>query len=298
MRGETISRILWVAGMIAAAGAVLVLFHLSVTAEDYSRYNIDWNGTSLLFDAIDAAGGTPVTDYSLISGDGDAMLLVVAPRPDIPRDVTDRIRAFLSGGNTVIVASDREEDNAFISGIGGSMRIREATIVSVDRFFADPSSVVAFPAGDDPLSDGILRIVCNDPASLEGGTPVFSTSVFSFEDRDGDSRLGQEEVLERFPVVSRENVGAGTLYVVSDPSIFINGMLSARPSTGNAEFVSRVLALKPRLFVDQEHSRTAACGPLTRAINLVKGEITLQMAVITLSMLSFGVFLVCRGRDG
>ncbi|MDI9633960.1 MAG: DUF4350 domain-containing protein [Methanolinea sp.] len=284
-----------VAGTIAAAGAVLVLFHLSVTAEDYSRCNIEWNGTSLLFDAIDAAGGMALADYSLLSGDGDALLLVIAPVPGIPHDEMERVRDFLSRGNTVLVATDREEDNAFISGIGGSIRVREANVVSVDRLFDDPSSVVAFPARNDPLSEGLSRIACNDPVTLEGGTPVFSTSLLSFEDADGDSRLGGGEVLERFPVVSRENVGAGTLYVVSDPSIFINGMLSARPPTGNAEFVSRVLALKPRVLVDQKYSRTAACGPLTQGINLVKGEITLQMAIITLSMLSLGLFL-SRGR--
>jgi len=49
-------------------GVVLALFHLSVTTADYSRYNIEWNGTSVLFDMIDEAGGAMVTDPSLLPG--------------------------------------------------------------------------------------------------------------------------------------------------------------------------------------------------------------------------------------
>jgi len=110
-RGRTISRAAMVAAAFIVLGVVLALFHLSVTTADYSRYNIEWNGTSVLFDMIDEAGGNIVTDPSLLSVQGDAMLLFVAPEPGLPPSVLEGIRDFLSRGNCVVIASDREEDN-------------------------------------------------------------------------------------------------------------------------------------------------------------------------------------------
>jgi len=181
------------------------------------------------------------------------MLLFVAPEPGLPTGVLEGIRDFLSRGNCVVIASESEEDNELLQRIGSSIRIREANIVSVDRFFDDPSSVIAFPAGDDPLSAGIPRLVLNDPSYLEGGDPVFTTSLLSFADTDGDLHLGKGEAFERFTVVSRESIGNGTLYVISDPSAFINGMLAAtpRPGTGSLPHVS---------------SLTDRCSSLSRGI--------------------------------
>jgi len=125
------------------------------------------------------------------------MLLFVAPEPGLPPKVQEGIRDFLSRGNCVVIASESEEDSDLLRGAGSSIRIRNASIVSVDRFFDDPSSVIAFPAGDDPLSAGISRLVLNDPSYLEGGDPVFTTSLLSFADTDGDLHLGKGEALER-----------------------------------------------------------------------------------------------------
>jgi len=295
-RGRTISRATLIAGGFIVLGVVLALFHLSATTADYSRYNIEWNGTSVLFDMIDEAGGTMVTDLSLLPGQGDAMLLLIAPEPGLPPKVQEGIRDFLSRGNCVVIASESEEDNDLLRGAGSSIRIRDASIVSVDRFFDDPSSVIAFPAGDDPLSAGIPRLVLNDPSYLDGGDPVFTTSLLSFADTDGDLHLGKGEALERFTVVSRESIGNGTLYVVSDPSVFINGMLTANPPTGNRDFAARILSHRPVLLAGQGYSRTAAAGPLTHVINLVRNETSIEMAAITALMLSLALFLAFGRR--
>ncbi len=295
-RGRTISRAALVAAAIIVLGVVLALFHLSVTTADYSRYNIEWNGTSVLFGMIDESGGAMVTDPSLLPGQGDAMLLFVAPEPGLPPGVPEGIRDFLFRGNCAVIASESEEDNDLLRRAGSSIRIREASIVSVDRFFDDPSSVIAFPAGNDPLSAGISRLVLNDPSYLEGGAPVFTTSLLSFADTDGDLHLGKGEALERFTVVSRESIGNGTLYVVSDPSVFLNGMLTANPPTGNRDFAIRILSHRPVLLAEQGYSRTAAAGPLTHAINLVRNETSIEMTAITALMLSLALFLAFGRR--
>jgi len=90
---------------------------------------------------------------------------------------------------------------------------------------------------------------------------VLHDSLLSFADTDGDLHLGKGEALERFTVVSRESIGNGTLYVVSDPSVFLNGMLTTNPPTGNRDFVSRILSHRPVLLDEQGYSRTVGSRP-------------------------------------
>jgi len=62
-------------------------------------------------------------------------------------------------------------------------------------------------------------------------------------------------------VFTRERVGAGTIYVLSDPSIFTNGMVQLSGPENNTLFLER-LADAPVLLADQSHSRTGDVGVL------------------------------------
>lgn len=49
-----ISRVLWAAGLILLAAFFAVSLHLSSSGLAYSRYNPEWNGTSVLFRDLDS----------------------------------------------------------------------------------------------------------------------------------------------------------------------------------------------------------------------------------------------------
>ncbi|MCQ8893781.1 MAG: DUF4350 domain-containing protein [Methanolinea sp.] len=289
---KTIRRAVLVALLFCILGGAAVLAHLSHTTADYSRYNVEWNGTSRLFEMIDEHGGAIFSDLPGPIWEGDALLLVVAPRDDVPEEVYGEIRDFLSRGNCVVIATESEGSNSLLREIGSTVRIKDADIISLDRLVDHPSSVLAFPSGEDPLFSGIARVVLNSPAFIEGGSPVFSTSVLTFRDIDGDGRLGRGEVLEKLPVVAVERIGNGTLYVISDAGIFINGMLASNPRTGNEEFIRKILSYKPVPIVDQGISRTAEAGVVIRVVNLVKDSTSIKMGIITLVMLAMTLLLL------
>jgi len=50
------------------------------------------------------------------------------------------------------------------------------------------------------------------------------------------------------------------------------------------------------LLAEQGYSRTTAAGPLTHVINLVRDETSIEMAAITVLMLSLALFLAFGRR--
>ncbi len=282
--------------ILVLIGLVAVLSHLASTTLEYSRYNPEWNGTSRLFQDIIERDALMISSFHELPGGGDALLLVLAPGEEFAPDEIGLLRSFLEEGNAVVLVSDRERENLLISGLGSTIRIRDSNLTSIDRYYDHPSSVLAFPAGQDPLGAGISRIVLNNPSYLEGGEPVFATSILSWIDADGDSRLSREESLQRFTVIAAERVGDGVLYVISDPSIFINGMRGIGMDDENYALARQIISARPRLIVEQGHSRTAYAPEAIRVVNLVKDSTITKMAVITLIFLA-GSILVIKRRE-
>ena len=48
---------------------VALFLHLTTTNGEFSRYNPQWNGTSVVFDALDAHGSVMVSDPADLRGD-------------------------------------------------------------------------------------------------------------------------------------------------------------------------------------------------------------------------------------
>ncbi len=293
----TISRAPWLAALLILAGILALLLHISGTTMDYSRYNTGWNGTSTLFQVMDDRGAVMLERMDELPDSGDCLLMILAPGGEYPAGEISRLSLFLDRGNIVVLASDREDENSLLSGLGSAISIRNENLSSIDRYVDHPASVIAFHSGADPLRTGISRILLNNPSYVEGGVPVFETSLLSWVDKDGNSRLSRGESLQKFSVVAAERHGNGTLYVIADPSIFINVMQDPGERSENAEFSRRLMSLKPCLLVDQGHSRTASCPPVIRAVNLVRESTGYMIAIITLIFLAISLFIVTRRKD-
>lgn len=287
-----ISRPAWIAAFLVLFGLIAMLSHFSGTTLDYSRYNPEWNGTSRFFEMIGEQDAVTITRFEDLPSHGDALLLMPAPEDEYREDEIAHLVEFLEGGNILVLVSDREDENQITSALGSDIRIQHANLTSIDRYFDHPSSVIAFPAGDDPISAGIPHIVLNRPSYLLGGVPVFESSLLSWVDADGDSRLGSEETLQRYTVIARDSVGEGTLYVIADPSIFINGMLVAGPGDGNARLAENIITARPFLIVDQGHSRTAYAPEMIRVVNLFKESTITKMALITVIFLAASLLVI------
>jgi hypothetical protein len=89
--------------------------------------------------------------------------------------------------------------------------------------------------------------------------------------------------LGTYSVFTRERVGAGTVYILSDPSIFTNGMVQLTGHENNTLLLSH-LADAPVLLVDQSHSSTGEEGVLVPLLAAARG--TRTAAVLMVGMIS------------
>lgn len=116
-----------------------------------------------------------------------------------------------------------------------------------------------------------------------------STTLISWNDTNQDYHIDENESLSSFGILARERIGNGTLYVLSDPSIFINGMREARISGDNEVFIENLLGLHPDILVEQEHSLTGGADPVLAAAIWLKNTMIIKISALILSLLLVAV---------
>jgi hypothetical protein len=278
-------------GFLVVIAALALIAHLSTTDLEYSRYNWEWTGTSGFFALLEQHGARDISSYASLDGSRDTLLLIISPdAPFSPAEITS-LSAFLANGNTVVIADETGSANDLLASLGSTISILPGNLSSVDVEYSDPRTVMVYPKGEDPVIANISTVVLNRPAALAGGDILLATTLFSWMDTSGDGRIDANEQLSSYGVLSRQQIGNGTLYVFSDPSIFANGMLQARLSGENNLFIDRLLTLRPTVFTDQSHSRTASADTVLTLANMAKSsmifKISLLILTITLVALAF-----------
>ncbi|MGC9435595.1 MAG: DUF4350 domain-containing protein [Methanomicrobiales archaeon] len=254
----------WVAGGFAALALLLLFAHATVTTAEYSRYNPGWNGTSQFCDRAETAGAVYVYDDAALAGRTGALLLVIAPE-----NATDTggLHDFVAAGNTLLVADESGAADRLLAEFG--LTVDPVPVASMDMEYSDPGSVIARPVATHTLLAGVDRLVFNRPSSVTGGEALVKTSVLSWRDLDADDTMDSGEALQRSTLMARASAGEGEVVVVADPSLFINGMVTARRLPGNERFLAHLISWNGTLLIDQHRSRTAVSGPAGQAVAML-----------------------------
>jgi hypothetical protein len=273
----------------------LVFFHLSTSGLEYSRYNTNWNGTSRIFDMAEEHGATEILLPQDLSAYSDALLLVIEPNGTISADEGIYYRAFLIRGNTIFIAGKGEGTNQLLENLGSTVRIQEGTLLSLDSAYTTPASVVAYRAHDDPLLPNISSLVLNNPSALTGGSVLFQSSVLSWIDRNGDQKVNADETMQSYPVLVREQIGTGTLYVLSDPGIFLNAM-GTLDRGDNAASIEALFSNRT-VLLEQVHSRTTAAETTIRILQYIRNTTIIKIALVLSVLIPVVYFLRKKGAD-
>lgn len=238
----------WVVLLILLLAGGAVYAHATTTAEEFSRYNVGWNGTSAL--AVEE-----VRDLAHL--DPTATLLILAPDRSFTAEDVGYLRAFLDHGGRVLVADEEGAANGLLADLGSAMRIRPGNLSSLDRDHTDPGLFTVQATGNSTLFAGVETVRVNRPAAVTGGEPLLETSVLTWDDIDGDGRIGGSETFGTVAVCARE----GNLTVLGDASLFVNAMLAENP-----EFIKNLQPVR----IDAAHSRTGTANPLINAVAWVR----------------------------
>ncbi len=285
---KIIRKAFWIAGIIIVASLILLTMHFTSNDLDFSQYNNGWNGTSSFFTDLDRHHVSMVNDPSGILQQKDpATLLIIAPfKAPKPSEIS-AYRTFLDRGNTLILLDDFGTGNDILRGIGSQISILPGNLSSLDREYDDPYSVVVYGMAASPLTDAGTTIVLNRPAALDGGKTLLMTSVLSWIDLDGDKKISLDESMGNFPVMAREEMGRGNLYVLSDPSIFTNSMYSSGGEKDNMKLIHRITGGNSTILLDQMNSRTADAEGISWLFHQTRSNLGFKILFLFMLLLFF-----------
>ncbi|WP_233738145.1 DUF4350 domain-containing protein [Halocatena pleomorpha] len=260
---------------------VSLLFAASTSGATFGIYNDAWDGTSNLRSVTEGTGANPqvaheTTAYSQVNPN-DTVGIILSP--DETYSTADRVRLqrFIRRGGTLLVAGDyRTQTNHLLSMLGTDARLDGRPIRDERRHYRSPAMPIADNVSNQSLVSNVSALTLNHGTvvSPRGATVLVDTSEYGYLDVNQNQKLDDDETISSMPVATVEQIGAGRVFVVSDPSVLINTMLD-RP--GNRAFVRAVIGNHGTVVLDYSH--TSQIPPLKLAVLIIRESALWQLLV-------------------
>lgn len=269
---------------------LLVAVKLSTSSADYNKWNPYWNGMSKFYEGRDINFLFHLSD--LPSDEMNTTLLIISPTYSYVQNDSAAIEAYLERGGHVIVIDDFGESNSLLKSIETSIQIMPVSLCQNTDYYSSPSLPILTNVSGTGLTAGISQIYTNHPASLTIGNTTYvlaSTSRMGWLDMDDNGYFDYNNgIFSSYPVIASENIGMGSLTVISDPDIFINSMILHGDNSKIASGIFNGNAI----YVDISHG--SSIPPLISAINTIRNNLTAQILSIIIILLAslLGYFLV------
>lgn len=271
-----------IALLLLIVAGLIVTAQFATTDEEYSRYNINWNGTSDFF----GMGADKLFVYSyddLRSAESGSTLLIIAPGTEFTG-----LADYLYQGNTVIIADQSGNANVFLEEIGSSIRVHNEPVRSTSMEYKDMGIFRGTVEGD-LFGSNVTTITFNYPGYLTGGDIIASTSYLSWIDTNANNIPDSNETLKVYSLIASEDISNGRIIVIADPSVFINSML-VRTHTENMQVINALLSKD--LIIDQANSKTTFGGglcPLLQAMHRYPALGTILVTILFILAAVIGI---------
>jgi len=243
------------------------------TTVDFSIFNTGWNGTSELAVSTYEAGkfaptfvtkatGTEMQVVELgfdeIALDPTAStLVVIGPTLGFTADEGRIVGDFVRQGGVLFLADDFGSGNELLEGVGSTLRISNILVMDL-AFDKKPEFSVCFDLRPDPLTRNVSSILLNYPSSIITNSAsvraIAYSSIASWQDVNGDKERNLGEPSGPFVIMAREELGNGTVIVLSDPSVLINGMAkNLNNSALDENLIAQISTGRASVFFDESH---------------------------------------------
>ena len=275
-----------IALLLLIVAGLIVTAQFATTDEEYSRYNINWNGTSDFF----GMGADKLFVYSyddLRSAESGSTLLIIAPGTEFTG-----LADYLYQGNTVIIADQSGNANVFLEEIGSSIRVHNEPVRSTSMEYKDMGIFRGTVEGD-LFGSNVTTLTFDYPGHITGGDTVAATSYLSWIDTNANNIPDSNETLKVYSLIASEDIGNGRIIVIADPSVFINSML-VRTHTENMQIINALLSKD--LIIDQANSKTTSGGGLCPLLAAMHRYPALGTILITILFILAAVIGIRRFR--
>jgi hypothetical protein len=274
------ARFLLLVGLVVSAAFILGLAAWFPSIDDLFVGNSFWNGLSEVYNVYHPARmGTLATLNTTFSDPSNSTLLMLGPSKQYTEADVQQVRKYLAEGGSVVLADDFGTANTLLQGLG--LRVRFSGELMEDPLFKDRNELmpVSYTFDRSLMDKGVSVMVMNYPTVLndtEGVKVLAWSSSFSYV----SSKVAPPTVNSPsgpFPLIAEVDVGGGHLVLVSDPSMFINGMLgSGDNSVVLRSFVSGSVA------IDEAHS-------IPSTLTLVKDYLVQVYSVLSITEVKYSL---------
>ena len=300
---------------VAAIALAITLLAISMTAPvvsssaDFSIFNSGWNGTSDLALTTYKAGKF-APSFTVKSSGSDLTVeqmgldkISLAPRTDAliiigPTKTFTTIEGrvvgdFVRAGGELLLADDFGTANSLLTGMNATSRFSRDLVMDL-AYEKQPEFSVCFDFKQDPLTHNVTTVLLNYPSSLvisgNSSAVLARSSVASWRDTNGDRLQEWGEPRGPFPLLAREQLGSGTIVLLSDPSVLINGMSK---NLDNEAFTTNLMSYicrdRSSVFFDESHR--SFFDPITIALKFT-GDVSANAKIgLVLLVLFFALWI-------
>ncbi|WP_256546725.1 DUF4350 domain-containing protein [Halobellus inordinatus] len=271
--------------LLALVGVLIavMLVTASTSAAAFSVFNPSWDGASGIQstateEAIETRVALSTAAYGDVSPAGTTAL-IIGPDETYTESELTQVRQFVAAGGTLVVADDFGSGNQILTGIGAETRFDRRLLRDPQNngpSTAMPTATVV-PNASETTSAETVMLNYGTVLTVENATVLARSSEFSYLDRDTDGEIDENESLQSSPVIAREELGSGTVIVVSDGSLFINAMLER---ADNQAFTTDLLTGSELVLLDSTH--TSSSPPLQVALVTLRTNAWAQVAITLL----------------
>jgi hypothetical protein len=233
-------------GMIVLV--ILMVWFLPLD-EDFRVENPLWNGFKNLSEDYAVQ---PVESFANLPSSKDATLIVI-PYLEFTQEELSELDRFIQDGGRIILADDYGYGNQVLEYLGTDVKFSGDTLQDPLANYNSPYLPKIIHFNTHVLTADLDNLGLNHATCLlntdNSGTLALSSS-FSFLDTNGNGQYDEEEPLGPLPVIFRKGMGKGELFLVADPSLFINSMETMGE---NETFIRNIAADTTSLYIDQSH---------------------------------------------
>ncbi len=185
--------------------------------------------------------------------DSSKAVLLLIPELGFNAAELEELHMFIRNGGTLILADDFGFGNQVLESLDTPIRFSGKLLIDPILNYRNPALPKIARFEKSQVTDNISSLSLNYATTLDntpGNEVLGASSSFSFQDNNGNRSWNPDEPSGPLTVMAAHAIGSGRLIILSDPSIFINGMLT---KDDNLRLLTNITELAPVFYFDQSH---------------------------------------------